>query len=199
MNGDIRRRLQQEMKSVRGPHLAVAVGVIALAALALLMMGREPICKCGYVKLWHGVTMSSENSQHLSDWYSPSHVIHGFVFYGLLGPLAWRLPLGSRLVLATIVEAAWEIVENTDWIINRYREATISLDYYGDSVINSAFDMLFMIGGFLLAARLPVWATIALALAMELFVGWAIRDNLVLNVIMLLWPLEAIRQWQAGG
>ena len=187
------------MKSVRGPHLAIAVGVTALAALVLLMMGREPICECGYVKLWHGVTMSSENSQHLSDWYSPSHVIHGFVFYGLLWLLASRIPLGSRLVLATVVEAAWEIVENTDWIINRYREATISLDYYGDSVLNSASDMLFMIAGFLLAARLPVWTTIALALAMELFVGWAIRDNLVLNVIMLLWPLEAIRQWQAGG
>src|SRR5690606_30128159 len=132
-------------------------------------------------------------------WYSPSHVIHGFVFYGLLWIFARRMHLGLRLLAATVVEAAWEIVENTDWIIDRYREATISLDYYGDSVINSAFDMLFMVAGFLLAARLPVWVTILLAVAMELFVGWAIRDNLALNVIMLLWPLEAIRQWQAGG
>ena len=180
-------------------HVVLAIGVIALAALVLLLMGREPICECGTVKLWHGVTASSENSQHLSDWYSPSHVIHGFVFYALLWFFARRTPLGRRLVVATIIEAAWEVIENTDAIINRYREATISLDYYGDSVINSAFDMAFMAAGFLLAARLPVPVTIVLALAMEIFVGWAIRDNLVLNVVMLLWPVEAIRQWQAGG
>lgn len=191
--------MRQIATRISGAHTALAIGVIAIAAFILLMMGRVPICECGYVKLWHGVTMSSENSQHLSDWYSPSHVIHGFIFYGLLWLFARRLQLGFRLVAATAVEAAWEIVENTDWIINRYREATISLDYYGDSVINSAFDMLFMVGGFLLAARLPVWVTVVAALAMELFVGWVIRDNLALNVIMLLWPLEAIRQWQAGG
>ena len=138
----------------------MTLGIIALAALILLLMGREPICKCGTVKLWHGVTMSSENSQHLSDWYSPSHVIHGFIFYGVLWFFARRWPVGVRLVAASVVEAAWEIVENTDWIIDRYREATISLDYYGDSVLNSASDILFMVFGFCLAARLPVWLTV---------------------------------------
>jgi hypothetical protein len=180
-------------------HVALTLGVIALTALVLLLIGHPAICTCGYVKFWHGEPISSEGSQHLSDWYSPSHVIHGFIFYGVLWLFARRLPIGVRLIGATLVESAWEVIENTPWIINRYREGTISLDYFGDSVINSTFDILFMIVGFVIAARLPVWATVVIAIAMELFVGYMIRDNLTLNVIMLLWPLEAVREWQAGG
>jgi hypothetical protein len=183
----------------RRAWFAAALGVVGIAAVVLLVMGRTPICRCGYVKAWHGVVFSSENSQHISDWYTFSHIIHGFAFYGLLWLAARRLPLGLRLVLAVALEASWEIFENTDFVINRYREATISLDYYGDSVINSVCDILAMAAGFLAAWRLPIWLTIALAAGMELGVLWWIRDNLTLNVIMLLYPLDSIRAWQAGA
>jgi len=184
----------------RSKRAAVAaIVLLAATALLLYLMGRPPICTCGAIDLWVGEPNSSRTSQMLSDWYSPSHVVHGFLFFAALWLVGRRWPLERRFLIALAIEAAWEIVENTPLIINRYREETAALGYTGDSVLNSMSDIAMMILGFMLARRLPVWASVAIVLVLELVPLFVIRDNLTLNVWMLLAPNEALKAWQSGG
>ena len=180
--------------------MLIALGIMVLAASIEYAMGRVPICKCGYIRLWVGQVNSSENSQQIADWYSFSHIIHGFILYAVtrLVGRRWGWPIGLCLVIAVLIEASWEVFENSSFVIERYRHSTMSLDYYGDSILNSMSDSLFCLLGFALAARLPVWVTVLLIVLMELGVGYAIRDNLTLNIIMLIHPFEAIKRWQMG-
>ena len=175
-----------------------ALAILVASVAVLLAMGRSPICTCGAVDLWVAGRDSPRTSQMLSDWYSFSHIVHGFLFYGALWLIARHWPVERRFLIALVVEAAWEIAENTPMVIDRYRTATAALGYTGDSVINSVSDIVMMVLGFLAARRLPLWVSIGTVLLLELVPLLVIRDNLTLNVWMLLWPSDALRGWQAG-
>lgn len=186
------------IRDIGARHWAAVALILAVTAGALLWAGRDPICACGTVEFWHGA-LDGGNSQHIADWYTPSHIIHGFLFYGLAWLTMRTRPPGERLILAVAIEAAWEVLENSPIIIDRYREATIALGYAGDSVVNSVADVAWMALGFAFARRAPIRATIALAIGFELLTLWAIRDNLTLNVLMLAAPVDAVKAWQGGA
>ncbi len=177
---------------------ALALLIVAVAAAIELAMGRHPICTCGSIELWVGARDSPKTSQMLADWYSLSHIVHGLLFYAALWLLLRRWPVGQRFIAALIVEAAWEVVENTPLVIDRYRQTTAALGYSGDSIVNSVSDMLMMTVGFLAARKLPAWASVLLLIALELIPLFTIRDNLTLNVWNLLAPNPHIAAWQAG-
>lgn len=185
------------MTRKRLPYLLTAL-VVVIAAGILWLNGRLWICKCGYVKLWEGQVYSPGNSQHIADWYTPSHILHGILFYAALWLVARRLPVGWRLFIAMGIEAAWEVLENSPLIIDRYRAVTISLDYYGDSILNSVMDMAAMVLGFAIAARAPIWVSVAIVIGFEVLTMWLIRDGLALNILMLVWPLDSVLAWQGA-
>jgi hypothetical protein len=177
---------------------ALGAGTLAFAAIAELAMGRKIWGISGQPGVWAGDVNSSHNSQFLTDPYTFSHITHGMLFYGLFWLVARRMPVRMRALMTVIVEAGWEILENSDMIIQRYRTETISLHYYGDSVMNSMCDILACMIGFGLAYLLPTRVTIVFAIALEIFLALWIRDSLLLNIIMLIHPVQAIRTWQAG-
>lgn len=176
----------------------VVLLIILFQIIVLRYQGHIWICECGDIKLWHGAINSNEDSQHIIDWYTFSHVIHGFVFYWLLKKFTKnKYSFGLYFLLSIALEVGWEILENSPIIINRYRE-TASLMYFGDSILNSVSDVAAMALGFFLASRIKVYLSVLIIIILELFVLYFIRDNLTLNIIMLLHPLESIKNWQLG-
>jgi hypothetical protein len=178
-------------------YWVIGVAILVVHAALLHFMGRIPWCKCGFA-IWTPNAWSSDTSQQLLDPYSFTHVIHGIFFYWLLRHVAKRLTIRQRLILTMLIEVGWELLENSPIIINRYRATTASLDYTGDSIVNSVGDVLSCVLGFWLASRLPAKVSVGLVLFIEVGLLLTIRDNLMLNVLMLFHQVPAIKQWQLG-
>ncbi len=165
----------------------------------LLTMGRPLWCTCGTIKLWVRDPSGPETSQQFTDPYTFTHITHGVLLYSLLRFAAGTRRISTRAALAVTLESGWEVIENTNWVIDRYRDATTALGYYGDSVVNSTGDILACALGFALAARLPTRLTVVLVALLEAGLTIWIRDSLLLQTLMLLHPLHAIKTWQLGG
>src|SRR3989344_6448897 len=205
LNQNVSEKISWYRKIPNRTYLISFFTIIAVQALVLYLMGREPICQCGFVKFWEGDVMSSSNSQQIADWYTFSHIIHGFIFYGVL---IWAsrkffkgsggLPLGLMFIIAVLLETGWEIIENSTWIIEYYRNNTVSLGYIGDSILNSVFDVIWMSIGFVTARKWPVWLIISLAIVLFLMTSYFVRDGLALNILMIIYPSEAVKVWQTG-
>jgi hypothetical protein len=181
-----------------GPWLALAV-VLAGAAWQLRLQGRSWICSCDVVRLWAGDTFGPENSQQLFDPYSATHALHGFFLFGVVVLIVPRLPLAWQLVLTVSLEAIWEILENTATVIDRYRAETLSLGYTGDSILNSFGDILSCAVGALIARQLGLKRALVVGAVVEAVLLLWIRDSLILNVIMLVYPIPSIKAWQQQG
>lgn len=186
------------MTTTRKTFLTILI-LVAVTAAIELAMGRLLLGPDGRFGWWEGNIWSSEQSQRFADPYSLSHIAHGLLFYAGLWAAARRLPLRRRLIIAVALECAWEALENSPIIINRYRAATIALGYEGDSILNSLSDILMMALGFLAASRIRVWISVAILVVFEVGMLIAVRDNLTLNVIMLVHPIDAIREWQMAA
>jgi hypothetical protein len=195
----LRRLYARDGARTFGADVTVTIGLVVLVAVLELRMGRPPAYRNGPVRLWVGDVNSDQNSQQILDPYSFTHVIHGALFYGLTRAVMSPAAVGTRLATAIALESAWEVYENTDAVINRYRTATIALGYYGDSVTNLIVDIVACLIGFALAHRLPWRWTVAWVVVTEIVLAITIRDNLTLNIVMLIRPIEAIKRWQVGG
>lgn len=178
--------------------MGLAAALLAVQVALELAMGRPLICTCG-VKLWTSDGITGQSSQHVADWYTPSHIIHGMLLYALAWAVARKWPVGARLLLAMVVEIGWEIFENSAFVIERYRSETAAVDYRGDTILNSGFDTIWVMLGFAIALKLPVKWVVVLAVGFELLAAWAVRDNLTLNVLTFIWPIEAVVDWQSGA
>lgn len=183
-------------------HHIVIAAIIMLAAQAIVLfwLGNSVICPCGVLKLWEAAVKTSENSQHMFDWYSLSHIMYGFILYfGLwLANKKLRWPVSILLLAAVAISVGWELFENTKFVVGHYQDQPLSLEYYGDSVMNSLVDTLCVAAGFLLASVMPVWAIVLLAVAMEITMAANVRDSVILNVVMFTLPLKPILNWQAA-
>ena len=171
--------------------------LLVLQITVLLAMGRPPICTCGTVRLWENSPLSPETSQQLFDWYTFSHIVHGFLFYAAIRLVFRRLSVWQALLIAIGIEIGWEILENTPWVIEAYRQQALAQGYVGDSTINSVFDTFSMMAGFALARFVPVWASVVLVLVLEFSAAYAIHDNLTLNVLNFIHPIDSITRWQS--